>query len=141
VAAALKAGFAYFAVAFAAGFALGTLRVLVVAPRLGEAAAVLLELPVMLAISWAACGWVLDRFAVPPGGLHRLATGAFAFALLMLAELAVAVIAFGRSPAEHLAAYRSAGAALGLAAQLAFAAFPLVRRDRGAAAGDGGSLR
>lgn len=41
------AGLAYFAVVFAAGFALGVLRVLFAMPILGETVAVLFELPVM----------------------------------------------------------------------------------------------
>jgi hypothetical protein len=47
----------------------------------------------------------------------------------MLAELGVSVFAFGRTPAEHLATYHSAGALLGLAAQIIFAAIPLFRRS------------
>jgi hypothetical protein len=129
--AALRAVVAYFAIVFAAGFALGTLRVLTLAPHLGETGAVLIELPVMLAVSWLACGAVLARWRVPPGWRHRLATGGVAFALLMAAELGVSVLAFSRSVAEHLATYRTWGAALGLAAQVAFAAMPLVRAGRG----------
>ena len=41
----------YVAAVFAAAFVLGTLRVLLVAPRLGELAAVALELPVVLCLS------------------------------------------------------------------------------------------
>lgn len=128
--AAVAAGVAYFGIVFAAGFALGTLRVLVVAPRLGELGAVLLELPLMLTISWAACGWLLARFGVPPRRRHGLAMGTIAFALLMLGELFVSLALFGRSAAEHLAGYRSWSAAPGLAAQLAFAAMPAVRAPR-----------
>ena len=62
--ASLGAGLAYFAVVFAAGFVLGTLRVLVVAPHLGEIAAVVAELPIMLAVSWIICGWLLGRVAL-----------------------------------------------------------------------------
>jgi hypothetical protein len=128
MAAAVRAGVAYFAVVFAVGFALGTVRVLALAPRLGEAGAVLVELPVMLAVSWLACGLVLDRWRVPAGWRPRLAMGGVALGLLILAELGVSVLGFGRSVGEHFATYRSWGPALGLAAQLAFAAMPLARR-------------
>lgn len=130
-AAALKAGAAYFAVVFALGFALGVLRTLVLARHLGETASVLLELPFMLGASWIACGWALDRFAVPRPWRHRLAMGGVAFALLMSAELGVAMLALDRSPIEHARSYRSWPAGLGLTAQLAFAAFPLLRTKRG----------
>jgi hypothetical protein len=129
--AALKAGFAYFALVFALGFVLGVLRALVLARHLGETASVLLELPVMLGVSWLACGWALDRFAVPRSWRHRLAMGGVAFALLMLAELGVAMLALDRSPMDHARSYRSWPAGLGLTAQLAFAAFPLLRPKRG----------
>jgi hypothetical protein len=132
---AVAAGSAYFALVFAVGFALGTLRVLVLAPRLGEIGSIALELAVMLLVSWLACGWLLDRFAVPRAPRHRAAMGGVAFALLLAAELAISVLAFGRSPSEHLAAYRSWAAGLGLAAQMVFAAFPLLRPDRGAPGG------
>jgi hypothetical protein len=51
------AGAVYFLVVFLLGFGLGTIRVLFVAPRLGQTTAVLLETPLMLAASWTSCGW------------------------------------------------------------------------------------
>lgn len=44
-----KHAFAYFAVIFGLGFALGSLRVLLLAPQLGERNAELAEAPLMLA--------------------------------------------------------------------------------------------
>ncbi|MBF9195136.1 hypothetical protein [Microvirga terrestris] len=127
---AIAAGALYFAVIFALGFILGAARVLMIAPRLGETEAVLVELPIMLTASWIACGWVLRRLRVGLSLETRLAIGGVAFSLLMLAELGVSVLAFGRTPAEHLATYGSASALVGLGAQLIFAAMPLLRRTR-----------
>lgn len=124
----LRAGVVYFALVFAIGFVLGTIRVLVVIPRFGDTNAVLIELPVMLALSWMACAWIVRRFAVPPRAAERLMMGALAFALLMLGEVAVSVFGFGRTVAGHLATYQTPGAQLGLAAQVAFALFPWVQR-------------
>lgn len=53
---------AYVAIVFAVGFALGTVRVMLLAPRIGEVAAVACELPLMLAAPWLAAGWVLARW-------------------------------------------------------------------------------
>ena len=123
---ALAAGCVYFLIVFAAGFALGTLRVLLIAPRVGEMAAVALELPAMLAASWFAAGWVARRFAVPARLAPRLAMGAIAFAVLMLAEFALAAT-MGRSPAAFAAALLTAPGLLGLAGQIAFALCPAAR--------------
>jgi hypothetical protein len=65
---AAQAGSTYFGLVLALGFALGTLRVLALAPYLGPTGAVLVELPIMLAASWVLCGWLIARFAVPRFG-------------------------------------------------------------------------
>lgn len=124
----IKAALAYFVTVFGLGFMLGTVRVLVIIPRIGEAAAVLLELPVMLAASWVAAGWCVRRFAVPARLSTRLAMGFLAFALVMAAELALAVLLFGQSPARYLDTYRHFAGAMGLAAQFGYALFPALRR-------------
>jgi hypothetical protein len=70
------------------------------------------------------------RFDVPRAAGARLAMGGVAFALLMAAELSLSILLMDRGAAEHLARYLETGPALGLAAQLLFAAFPLMRRAR-----------
>ncbi|WP_375588981.1 hypothetical protein ABWH89_18775 [Hoeflea alexandrii] len=124
---ALNAAAAYFCATFAAGFVLGTIRTLLVEPTTGALGAVALELPLMLAVSWIACGWALRRFDLESRFSPRLVMGVVALALLMGAELFVSVLLAGRSPGEHLALYQTVPALLGLAAQLAYAIFPLVR--------------
>lgn len=123
----VKAGIVYFAIVFAAGFLLGTLRVLVIAPRVGEQFAVLIELPLMLAVSWLACGWIVGHFSVPAALAPRLLMGGVAFLVLMAAEIGVSVLAFGRTVGQHLEAYQAAASQMGLLAQIAFALFPVIR--------------
>ena len=94
---AIKAGILYFAIVFAAGFLLGTLRLFILLPLTGEFAAVALELPVMLIISWLACRRLVARFSVPAMVSQRLAMGVLAFCLLMLAEVGLSVLEFNRS--------------------------------------------
>jgi hypothetical protein len=127
---AIAAGTVYFVAVFLVGFVLGILRVLVVAPRLGAVAAVLIEAPAILAASWVASRECVRRFGVGRSPGLRLAMGGSAFALLMAVEAALAVLAFGLSLADHLAAYLTVAGALGLAAQLGFAVIPLIQVRR-----------
>jgi hypothetical protein len=62
---ATEAGAVYALIVFLIGFSFGTIRVLLLAPRLGETAAVILETPVILAASWFVCRWCVDRVGVP----------------------------------------------------------------------------
>lgn len=114
---------AYFAGMFALGFLLGTARITVLAPMLGDWG----ELPVMLAISWIYCGKIVRRFTVSKAIGARLLMGMFAFSLLMTAEVMLGVGLFERTLAQQLREMASGPAMAGLAAQLAFAIFPLVQ--------------
>ncbi len=129
IARAAGAGAVYFAIVFAWAFALGTFRVLAVAPRVGEVVAVCLETPLVLGASWFACRWVVRRSAVAPALPLRLTMGAAAFLLLMAAEFALSVFAFGRPASAWLEAFRTPAGAIGLAAQVAFGFVPLVQRS------------
>ncbi len=129
----LAAGTVYFAFVFLGGFALGIVRVLVVAPRAGAVVAVLVEAPVILAVSWAVSRGCVARFGVGRSPGLRLAMGGWAFALLMSAEAGLAVWMFGRSLADHVASYLTLPGALGLAAQLGFALIPLIQLRLGRA--------
>lgn len=112
--------------AFGLGFLLGTLRTLVLAPHIGGATAVVLELPIMLAACWWWAGRIIRRFAVADRD-QALAIGLIGFAVLMLGELVVGVTLFQMSPGEWIASLKSPSAQLGLAAQLLTAAMPLLR--------------
>jgi len=126
----LQAGAAYFAAVFALGFVLGILRILVLTPLLRPAGAVAAELAVLLPLAWLLCRRIAGRWSVPARPGPRLGMGAVAFALLMAAEFALALLVFGRPLAVHLAGYGTAAGALGLAGQLAFAAFPVLQARR-----------
>lgn len=125
----LRAGLACWAMVFAAGFVLGTLRVLLVVPAIGELAAVLLELPLMLVIGWFAARAVTRRWRIGRAG-EALACGMIAFAVLMATEALLAIALFDRTLAAWLADMGRAPGALGLAGQVAFAFMPLLARPR-----------
>ncbi len=124
----LLTGTVYVALVFAAGFVLGVLRTLVLAPLLGELGAVLVELPVILTVAWLVCARILGRWPqLPPAAA---AMGGLAFLLLMLAETGLSTLLAGRSMAEHLALYAQLPHQVGLAGQLAFAVFPWIQTQR-----------
>jgi len=82
----LKAGALYFAVVFAAGFVLGTIRTLWVVPRVGVRAAELMESPLMLVVTVLAAAWVVRRCKLPSVVSTRFAAGLVALGLLLTAE-------------------------------------------------------
>jgi len=123
---ATKAGALYAIVAFSVGFILGTIRVLLLAPRLGETTAVIIEAPIMLAASWFVCCWCVDRFNVRRTVPVRSLMGSVAFVVLVAAEIGL-VVAFGRSLVDQLAAFKSSPGAIGLGAQVIFAMFPVIQ--------------
>lgn len=128
---ALAAGAAYFLLIFLLGMALGTIRILLLEPRLGAVPSVLLELPFMLAASWFVCGWLIRDLSVPGTATSRLAMGAMAFVLLMAADLALSRFAVGGTVSGHFAGYRGGAPLIGLLGQIAFALFPLVQAVAG----------
>ena len=99
----VRAGLLYFALTFGAGFVLGPLRILVLVPRVGERAAELMELPVMVGLSWLAARWVTRRLAVPSSTGARVGMGVLAGALLLAAEFALVLPLRGLTLEEYFA--------------------------------------
>ena len=121
-----KAGSAYFAIIFSLGFILGTIRVLAVIPRVGELAATLLELPLILTACWFVSGWLIRKMHVAPDTASRLLMGAAAFGLAMIAEPLLG-LSFGRSLAEQWSALQRPAGIAGLAGQALFGLMPWIR--------------
>ncbi len=84
----IRAGFAYFAIVFALGFALGTIRVFGGAEALGEITFILIELPIMLLAGFVTARYLVRRYAIATVA-HAIGMGLLAFSLLMTAELAL----------------------------------------------------
>jgi hypothetical protein len=120
----IKAGLAYFALVFGAGFVLGVLRVSLLVPRLGERISELSEMPLMLAVIVMAARFVIRRFAVPLALPARLGTGLLALALLLSAELLMAVVLQERSLAEYVASRDPVSGSVYLAMLVLFALMP-----------------
>ncbi len=99
----LKAGVLYFAVVFGAGFVLGPVRILWVAPRLGTRMAELLETPIMFVVTIVAARWIIRRLAVLPTPSSRLGMGGIALGLMLIAEFTFVLWLSGSSIREYLA--------------------------------------
>jgi phosphoglycerol transferase MdoB-like AlkP superfamily enzyme len=121
----LQPALAYFLPVFAAAFAFGALRVTLIAPEIGALAAVALEVPLILGLSWLVAGRVLRRW--PQTRPRALALGALAFLILMAAEFALAFALSGQTPAAYAATFATAPGALGLLGQIGFGLIPGLR--------------
>lgn len=119
----------YLGIVFPLAFAFGAFRVMWLTPRTGAALAVLIELPVILAVSWVAARALHRRWPWRSGG-EALAVGLTAFAGLLALECLLAVAVFGQSAASWAATLVTPMGLLGLAGQVLFGLFPwwVVRR-------------
>jgi hypothetical protein len=115
---------------FAAGFLLGSIRVPFLVPRLGDRLAELLEMPPMAAVIWFACADVMRRFALPPRPAIRAAVGLSALALLVCAELLLAVALADRTLGQYLAGRDPVSGTVYLCMLALFAALPWLRLRR-----------
>ncbi|WP_147291745.1 hypothetical protein [Sphingorhabdus pulchriflava] len=122
---AIRAGLAYFALVFAVAFLLGTVRTLWIAPALGATNAVLVELPVMLAVSWFIARWLVPREAINSAA-EQLTMGVTAFATLMFAERGLAVLLLDQSADLWFRELFGIPGILGLLGQIGFGAMPLL---------------
>lgn len=121
----LKFSFFYFLGIFTLGFLLGTIRITVLVPKIGATIAILIELPLILSVSWLFCGYLIRRFAIGRAWHVLLFSGAFAFILLFIAELSFSVFAFGQTPESFFAGFRTFHGLIGLLGQIIFALIPL----------------
>jgi len=122
----VRAGLLYFALTFGAGFLLGPFRILVLVPRLGARAAELVEMPVMIGITWLAARWTTRRLSVPPGPGPRLSMGVLAGALLLLAEFTLVLWLRGLTLDEYFATRDPVSGAAYYAAVLLLVLMPLL---------------
>jgi hypothetical protein len=122
-----QAGLVYTLCVFVFAFAAGTIRVTLVAPRVGALMAVILEAPLVLAASWVISRWCTAKFKVRREVGARVRMGVVAFAVLMLLELGVSAWVFGEGLEHYLAKYATTPGLVGLAMQVCFAALPLAQ--------------
>lgn len=128
---ALIATSTYFVALFCLGFILGTIRVLLVAPRLGVLSATLLEVPIMLTAAFFLCRWTIGRWLVPPTLSARGVMALWFLVLLALFEALVGVALFGRTLTGTWSGLANPAGLIGLTAQSIAALLPLfIGRNR-----------
>lgn len=125
-----KAALASAAAVFVVGFVFGVVRNFVLIPGVGALAAVLIELPFMLAASALIWRWSLSRYRVPQDTAKRLLTGLGSFAVLMVLEFALNWVITQAGPMQYIKAVANPAGLLGLMGQIAFAAMPLALPTR-----------
>lgn len=124
----IAAGGLYFGLVFTAGFALGTLRELVVRPVVGsETWAVVIESPLMLAASVLTAGWVCRRMHVHARTRASAVMGVVALSLLLAAELAMWPLVRKQPLSEWIAHYATAPGVIAAALFAVFAVLPWLR--------------
>ena len=119
----LRRALVYFAIAFGAGFVLGTIRVGLLVPRFGERTAELAEAPLMLAVTVLAARFVVRRFPALDRRSH-LWSGVVALALMLAIEFSVVLSLRGLSLAEYAASRDPIAGAVYVALLAVFALMP-----------------
>ena len=123
------AGAVYAGCVFALAFVTGALRTLLLAMIgwLTPASAVLIELPFILLAAWVICGWAVRSHKVAPAIGVRALMGLVAFVLIVGVEAALTSTITGLGMEGVMASYQRPEVLLGLAGQIVFATFPLLR--------------
>jgi len=91
----LWASLTYCSLAVGTAIILDNMRRATIETKFGKMIAVLLELPVLLAVCWKASLWTTKKFAVSPHWTDRFVMGSLAFLYLILVEVAVSVFLLG----------------------------------------------
>ena len=124
----LRGGLVYFVLVFGAGFLLGSARVLLLVPTLGVRMAELLEMPIMLLVIVLAARLVNRKFLEGLRIARRLCAGLIALALLVTAELLLAVALTGASIASYVASRDPVSGSVYLVMLMLFALMPAMLR-------------
>ena len=126
----VRAALVYFALVLGTGFLLGVVRVPFVVPRIGERWAELAEMPVMAVVIFVAAGYVLRKFPAIRLRGRSLVVGFVALALVVAAELGLAVALQSRTLGEYLASRDRVSGSVYLVLLVVFALMPRLRLSR-----------
>jgi hypothetical protein len=123
----LSSAAVYVGLVFAMGFVLGAIRVPLLVPRLGERTAELAEMPLMFAAIFLAAGFVVRRYGTVMTSAGWILAGVLSLAMLIAAELLLAVALAGRGVGEYIATRDPVSGSVYLAMLIVFAVMPWLR--------------
>lgn len=127
----VRAALMYFAMVLGTGFVLGVVRVPFIVPRLGERWAELIEMPLMAVVIYWSAGYTLKRYPEVGSPGRAMAIGLAALALLVGAELGLAMVIQSRSLADFIASRDKVSGSVYLAMLVVLALMPRLRlRDK-----------
>jgi len=132
----VQLGLVYFGLVFGVGFILGTLRVLLFVPMVGERLAEIGETPLMLLAVYFVARWIVRRFRIPPRRWCRIQVGFTGLALLLLAEWGVVMFVRNESIGEYIAGRDPVAGAVYLVSLALFALMPALIRGVANSSGD-----
>ena len=123
-----RAAAVYFGIVFGVGFLLAMVRVPFLVPRWGERVAELVEMPFMLVAIFFAAGYVVRKYSPVVSRCGWLIVGVVALAMLLAAELVLAIVLAERSVSEYIAGRDPVSGAVYLGALVVYAVMPWLRR-------------
>ena len=124
-----RAAAVYFGIVFGVGFLLAMVRVPFLVPRWGERVAELVEMPFMLVAIFLAAGYVVRKYSTVASERGWLVVGVLALAMLLAAELVLAVVLADRSVGDYIAGRDPVSGTVYLGALVMFAVMPWLRRE------------
>jgi len=122
----LKYSALYFAIVFTIGFVLGTIRVLYVAPQLGDDQAELLEFPLMVLASFVVARYIVGLAGDGLKPAQLLWVGVMALGCLLMVECSLVLALREMSIVTYVTSRYSLAGAAYLVSLLLFAVFPFV---------------
>lgn len=126
----IAAGALYFLMAFGTGFVLGIFRITWLLPRVGPRVAELLEMPVMVGVSFLAARWIVRRLAIPATPRARWTMGTVALGLLLTAEVSLVNRLRGLTFEEYLETRDPVAGTAYVLALIVFALMPRILARR-----------
>jgi hypothetical protein len=121
------AALVYFGLVLGTGFVLGMIRVPFIVPIIGERWAELAEMPIMATVIFISSGYILNRFPEIQTRTRSLIAGFLALALLICAELGLAVALQRETLVEYIASRDKVSGAVYLVLLAFFALMPRLR--------------